>query len=71
MIKYTVEIDEDTLIIGKYFLAVRAAIRDGSSLLFDLNPAYMAINLGNSGLATRNKIEDYHFLSKLGTQISG
>lgn len=32
---------------------------DGSSLLFDLQPAYVEFYLGQSGLATMNKINEF------------
>lgn len=66
MVAYTIEIAEDRDNIKTKMLTVRAAIRDSSSLLYDLLPAYMSMNLGDSGLATRHNMEDFHILFKRG-----
>jgi hypothetical protein len=48
---------------------VRAAITDGSSLLYDLSPLYICFNFGQSGLATHHKIRDFLLIKKQGMQI--
>lgn len=46
-------------------------MRDGSSLLYDLLPAYISINMGHSGLATSSEISNCALIDKLGKQING
>ena len=71
MIKVIVEIIEDQETIQKDLLRIKTSIRDGSCLLYDLLPAYMTINMGYSGLATRQKLKECHLISKQGREISG
>lgn len=71
MIKVVVEIVEDQQTIQKDLLRVKTAVRDGSSLLYDLLPSYMSINMGHSGLATRTKLSECHLVSKQGRDIGG
>ena len=71
MIKVNIEINEDYHLIKHEMIELKMAIRDGSSLLYDLLPSYLSINMGHSGLATANGIKDCHLISKLGRCISG
>lgn len=48
---------------------MRAAITDGSSLLYDLSPLYICFNFGQSGLATHHKIRDFFLIKKQGMQL--
>jgi len=48
---------------------LRADINDGSSLLYDLMPSYVCFNLGQSGLATKNKLSQCRLLQKQGVTI--
>ncbi len=48
---------------------MRAAITDGSSLLYDLSPLYICFNFGQSGLATHHKIRDFYLIKKQGMQL--
>lgn len=45
---------------------VKQDILDGSSLLYDLQPAYVEFNLGQTGLATMHRIADFRLLYKEG-----
>ena len=54
MIKIVVEIIEDHESIRQDILEMKTEVRDGSSLLYDLLPSYLTINMGHSGLATAN-----------------
>ena len=40
-------------------------------LLFDLVPVYIGICLGRSGLATRNRIDEFHVVEKVGMNLHG
>jgi len=64
MIKIVIEIIEDKTCIKQDLLEFKTAIRDGSSLLYDLLPSYLCINMGYSGLATSNEISNCHLVSK-------
>lgn len=50
---------------------LKLAIRDGSSILYDLLPSYMSINMGYSGLATTNGIDKCQLICKRGREING
>lgn len=56
MTKILLEIVEEREKLEAKSAALRADINDGSSLLFDLLPSYVCFNLGQGGLATRNKL---------------
>lgn len=71
MVKILVEIVEDLTNIEMTLKAVRGAIRDGSSLLYDLMPTYLSINMGQSGLATRFRLTDFHLVVKQGLEVAG
>ena len=71
MVKIVIEIIEDRANIGYDLLELKTAIRDGSSLLYDLLPSYLSLNMGHSGLATKNNISKCHLVSKQGRQING
>ena len=66
MVKIVIEIIEDRANIGYDLLELKTAIRDGSSLLYDLLPSYLSLNMGHSGLATKNNISKCHLVSKQG-----
>jgi hypothetical protein len=67
--KVLIEIVQETEKLEKQQADVKASINDGSSLLFDILPSYMCFNLGNCGLATKNKLQDCHILSKAGLML--
>ena len=46
--------------------AVKSEMLDGSSLLYDLQPAYVEFFLGQSGLATMHKMNDFWLLRREG-----
>ena len=71
LVKITIELSEDLPNIQRALSLVRSEIRDGSSLLFDLVPVYMGICLGRSGLATRNRLDEFHLLEKRGMHLDG
>lgn len=71
MVKITIELSEDLPNIQRALSLVRAEIRDGSSLLFDLVPVYLGICLGRSGLATRNQLDEFHIVEKVGITMHG
>lgn len=58
MLKIVIEVLEDHTVLQKDMLALKTAIKDGSSLLYDLLPTYLSINMGHSGLATSNDIKN-------------
>jgi hypothetical protein len=70
-VKVSIELSEDLPNIQRALSLVRSEIRDGSSLLFDLVPVYMGICLGRSGLATRNRLDEFHLLEKRGMNLNG
>lgn len=37
--------------IDKHFKKLKSSIREGTSLLYDLDPLYMSINLGKQGIS--------------------
>ena len=58
MVKVNVEIidsqsNQKYCNINKILLKVKAEIRDGTSILYDLQPTNLTINLGQSGIASR------------------
>ncbi|CDW76064.1 UNKNOWN [Stylonychia lemnae] len=71
IIKFWIEIVDDQENIDKYFKLLKNQIRDGTCILYDLEPLYLSINLGNIGLNANNQIRDYHIMTKQGTKISG
>ena len=71
MLKIVVEVIEDHKFIRQDLLDLKTSIRDGSSLLYDLLPSYVCINMGHSGLATANSLSTSHLISKQGRQIDG
>ena len=71
MIKVIIEIIEDHSLVKHDIADLKTAIRDGSSLLYDLLPSYLSINMGHSGLATSNNIKNCNLISKQGRQIHG
>jgi len=71
LVKVSVELIEDLPNIQRALSLVRSEIRDGSSLLFDLVPVYIGICLGRSGLATRNRIDEFHVVEKRGMNLHG
>ena len=71
MIKVIVEIIADQQLVKHDIADLKTAIRDGSSLLYDLLPSYLSINMGHSGLATSNNIKSCNLISKQGRQING
>lgn len=71
MIKVVIEIIEDHSLVRHDIFDLKTAIRDGSSLLYDLLPSYLCINMGHSGLATSNNIKNCTLISKQGRQING
>lgn len=71
MLKIVIEIQEDHKFVKQDLLDFKTAVRDGSSLLYDLLPTYMSLNLGHSGLATNNSLKNAHLISKRGRQING
>ena len=66
MIKVIIEIIEDHSLVKHDIADLKTAIRDGSSLLYDLLPSYLSINMGHSGLATSNNIKNCNLISKQG-----
>lgn len=44
-------------------------IRDGTSLLYDIGPLYLSVNLGSSGFTDTNILEEYHLVKKVGTKV--
>lgn len=69
--KVLIEIVQETDKLEKQQANIQAAINDGSSLLFDISPSYMCFNLGNCGLATKNKLQNCHILAKTGLLLQG
>jgi hypothetical protein len=69
--KVLIEIVEQTDRLEMLSAQLRAQINDGSSLLYDLQPAFVAFNLGVSGLATKSKVKDCKVLKKCGLSIEG
>ena len=71
MVKMVIEIIDDFQAIQDALLTIKTEIRDGSSLLYDLLPSHLCINMGYSGLATKNKLNECHLIKKQGRQVSG
>lgn len=69
--KILIEIVQETDKLEKKQAGIQASINDGSNLLFDIMPSYMCFNLGNCGLATKNKLQECHILSKTGLMLEG
>jgi hypothetical protein len=46
-------------------------VREGTSLLYDLQPLYVSINLGQCGLQLQDKsfMRDYHLIKRTGVTI--
>ena len=61
-----VEVILDYAMMHSRTATVKAAIIDGSSLLYDLMPSYVGFNLGQSGLATRHRIREFKLVRKQG-----
>jgi len=62
MTKILLEVVEEREKLEAKSASLRADINDGSSLLFDLMPSYVCFNLGQSGLASRNKLSECRLL---------
>ena len=71
MAKILIEIVDDGESLESKSAQLRADINDGSSLLFDLLPAYVSFNLGQSGLASHTKLAECRVLQKQGISIDG
>lgn len=65
-IKVVIEVIQEHTLFRHRMFEIKLAIRDGSSLLYDLIPSYLSINMGYSGLATANGLENCQLISKRG-----
>jgi hypothetical protein len=45
-------------------------VRDGSSILYDLEPMYLSMNVGQFGINGNNDIKLFHVCDKKGIQIN-
>lgn len=70
-IKVVVEVIQEHSLFRHDMYDLKLAIRDGSSLLYDLLPSYVSINMGYSGLATSSNLQNCQLISKRGRQING
>ncbi len=50
VVKVLIEIVDDQVNIDRYLKQLKTQIRDGTSLLYDLQPLYLCLNLGKTGL---------------------
>eukprot|EP00347_Sterkiella_histriomuscorum_P013376 403364949 len=70
VVKLIIEIIDDQENFDQYFKMLKNQIRDGSCLLYDLDPLYISINLGQTGINSRQLISDYHFIFKKGIKVN-
>ena len=56
--------------IDRYFSLLKRQIKDGTSLLYDLSPLYISINLGEVGMSTSKQLKDFHIVKKKGIVVS-
>lgn len=69
VVVYLYEIIDDVkqLQVLKCLNRLRTQIRDGTSLLFDLNPVYVGVNIGSVfGFVYEKPIDDYYLLRREG-----
>jgi len=43
---------------------IKKQIKDGSCILYDIEPLFFGVNLGHFGIHGFNKIKDYHLITK-------
>ncbi len=59
--------------VDKYLKKLKTQIREGTSILYDLKPLYLSLNLGQCGLkSTPNSSEqlrNYHLIKRRGVMI--
>ena len=70
--KILIEIVDDQDSIDKYLKQLKTQVRDGTSILFDLQPLFLSLNLGCTGLQINDKaplIRDYHLIKRKGVSF--
>jgi hypothetical protein len=64
-----IEIVDDQVNIDKYLKQLKTQVRDGTSILYDLQPLYLSLNLGSTGLQINDStplLRDYHLVKRKG-----
>lgn len=58
--------------INKYFQQMKYQIREGTSILYDVQPLYLSLNLGQCGLHIHlnSSLNDFHLIRRRGVSIS-
>jgi hypothetical protein len=60
--------------VDRYFKQLKHQIREGTSLLYDIAPLYLSINLGQCGLTPKDSrtayLKDYHLIKRRGLVIA-
>jgi hypothetical protein len=70
--KILIEIVDDQENIDKYLKQLKTQVRDGTSILFDLQPLFLSLNLGCTGLQINDQaplIRDYHLIKRKGVSF--
>lgn len=73
VVKIVIEIVDDQDNVDRYFKQLKHQIREGLSLLYDIEPLYLSINLGQCGLSPKDKsvyMRDFHLIKRKGVVIN-
>lgn len=65
----TVFLNFHILDIDKYLKTLKNQIREGISILYDLSPLYISLNLGQTGLNDLTNLNDFHLIRKMGALV--
>ena len=57
-------------LVEKCLNNLKCQVRDGTSLLYDIEPLFVTINLGQSGFADESYLNEYMLIKRVGAFIS-
>ena len=72
VVKILIEIVDDQENIDRYLKLLKTQVRDGTSILYDLQPLYLSLNLGCTGLQINDQaplLRDYHLIKRKGVAL--